>query len=127
MNKKKIVGISCIVLAVVIIFLIAVLRWCNIQIFNVLGTFFEGLFLALIISLPITIVLVAIGVVLLCSSKKNERKNKAGLCPNCHTQNEPNTKYCAGCGAPLSKYCSECKCENDSDAKFCKNCGKPLL
>ena len=55
MNKKKIVGISCIVLAVVIIFLVAVLRWCNIQIFNVLGTFFEGLFLALIISLPITI------------------------------------------------------------------------
>ena len=57
----------------------------------------------------------------------------AKICPKCGRTNNPNAKFCAGCGnvmadmtppAPVSgKICPKCGTRNDDIAKFCFRCG----
>ncbi|MFQ6023605.1 MAG: adenylate/guanylate cyclase domain-containing protein [Acidiferrobacterales bacterium] len=47
-------------------------------------------------------------------------------CPDCHTQNSEDRRFCAKCGAPLAITCSECGFANQSGADFCGGCGRAL-
>lgn len=49
-------------------------------------------------------------------------------CPSCQTANDPDARFCKGCGASLaaSRRCSSCGDEADADARFCDSCGEPL-
>lgn len=50
-------------------------------------------------------------------------------CPECGTENTPNTKFCKKCGNSLStkgKFCAYCGSTLTSDAIFCTNCGKKV-
>jgi len=47
-------------------------------------------------------------------------------CPKCSTENAPNAKFCAQCGARLDTQCPACGAENPPDAKFCTQCGVRL-
>jgi DNA-directed RNA polymerase subunit RPC12/RpoP len=58
-------------------------------------------------------------------------------CPECGTMNLESSKFCIGCGNPLSKkemvevksepfVCPECGTENATTSKFCIGCGKNL-
>jgi hypothetical protein len=48
-------------------------------------------------------------------------------CPACHTANDPDARFCKGCGASLAKRpCSHCGSQPASDARFCDSCGQPL-
>ena len=49
-------------------------------------------------------------------------------CPSCQTVNDPDARFCKGCGASLatSRRCSSCGDEADADARFCDSCGEPL-
>ncbi len=44
-------------------------------------------------------------------------------CPDCHTENESQRRFCAECGASLKFVCLECEYVNRADAKFCGGCG----
>jgi len=46
-------------------------------------------------------------------------------CPNCHTINPPNAKFCLECGNRLI-VCPNCGTVNLPFAKFCIECGTPL-
>src|SRR5579875_500723 len=46
-------------------------------------------------------------------------------CPNCHTLNPPNAKFCLECGNRLV-VCPNCGTVNLPVAKFCIECGTPL-
>jgi predicted ATPase/class 3 adenylate cyclase len=46
-------------------------------------------------------------------------------CPNCHTKNPPQAKYCLECGNRLV-VCPNCGTVNLPIAKFCIECGTPL-
>ena len=58
------------------------------------------------------------------------------ICPNCHTQNNANSRFCCGCGtelagiappaAPQNKFCSSCGTRNAATARFCCGCGTQL-
>lgn len=52
--------------------------------------------------------------------------DKKIICPNCHSENDINARFCSSCGKPLIKKCPHCDELNDLDAKYCKNCGKEL-
>ncbi len=47
-------------------------------------------------------------------------------CPNCHTLNPPNAKFCLECGNRLV-VCPNCGTVNLPIAKFCIECGTPLI
>jgi class 3 adenylate cyclase/tetratricopeptide (TPR) repeat protein len=47
------------------------------------------------------------------------------LCPNCHTVNPPNAKFCLECGNRLL-ICPNCGTVNLPVARFCIECGTPL-
>jgi ribosomal protein L40E len=45
----------------------------------------------------------------------------------CGAWNDPDDRFCKGCGAPLQKpTCPKCGGLNDPDARFCEKCGAPL-
>ena len=44
-------------------------------------------------------------------------------CGSCGAVLEPDSKFCASCGAGVEKTCASCGKENKSDAKFCRHCG----
>ena len=44
-------------------------------------------------------------------------------CGSCGAALEPDSKFCASCGAGVEKTCASCGKENKSDAKFCRHCG----
>lgn len=50
------------------------------------------------------------------------------LCPGCGEGNEPDAKFCDGCGAALAtrQVCAACGHANDAAARFCNRCGKDL-
>ncbi len=47
-------------------------------------------------------------------------------CPTCKTDLPGGTKFCAKCGAQLSRVCGTCGHPNQADANFCSDCGAPL-
>lgn len=50
-------------------------------------------------------------------------------CVSCGAENDPNFKFCSGCGKELaseSNSCSSCGASNDPGFKFCSECGKSL-
>lgn len=49
-------------------------------------------------------------------------------CPKCGFDNPAESRFCAGCGAPLpvSGKCPGCGADNPPGSRFCKQCGKAL-
>jgi membrane protease subunit (stomatin/prohibitin family) len=50
-------------------------------------------------------------------------------CPNCHTANAEQAKFCSSCGTsliPPKAVCGNCETENPAGARFCSNCGQAL-
>lgn len=46
---------------------------------------------------------------------------------SCGSLNDPDDRFCKGCGAPLAdQLCPSCMARNDPDAKFCAHCGAAL-
>src|SRR5690348_15393173 len=48
------------------------------------------------------------------------------VCPACGTENPAGSRFCGGCGAPLSRVCAACGAANDPGMRFCTQCGSPL-
>ncbi|MBR3720290.1 zinc ribbon domain-containing protein [Methanobrevibacter thaueri] len=48
------------------------------------------------------------------------------ICPNCHSVNDKNTKFCGNCGSPLTSSCPNCGADVAQGAKFCTECGSPM-
>ena len=48
------------------------------------------------------------------------------LCTPCGFENPTETKFCGGCGQPLSVACSSCSFQNPPGFRFCGECGSPL-
>ena len=47
-------------------------------------------------------------------------------CPNCHTENPKNVRFCIECGSPFERCCLKCGFDNLTQAKFCGGCGSSL-
>lgn len=47
-------------------------------------------------------------------------------CAQCQTVNTEDSRFCKGCGSPLSAMCSACGTANTPDSRFCKFCGVAL-
>ena len=47
-------------------------------------------------------------------------------CPECHTDNESDARFCEDCGAKLEVVCPECGGTIRPGTKFCKHCGHDL-
>jgi class 3 adenylate cyclase/tetratricopeptide (TPR) repeat protein len=47
-------------------------------------------------------------------------------CSNCGSDNREGRKFCANCGAALTRTCPKCGSPNHPDEKFCGNCGAGL-
>jgi hypothetical protein len=45
-------------------------------------------------------------------------------CPQCHTENQPQARFCEECAAPLTRTCSNCGAPLSSTAKFCPQCAQ---
>ena len=46
------------------------------------------------------------------------------ICPQCRSENFPDSAFCDQCGARLETACSNCGEPNRREARFCKNCGR---
>jgi ribosomal protein L40E len=57
-----------------------------------------------------------------------EGLNGESLCPQCHTKNDADAKFCDNCGKKIitTKECPYCNAKNDSDAQYCDNCGERI-
>lgn len=53
-------------------------------------------------------------------------KGKPTVCPACGKVNQPQNKFCDGCGARLCKICPACGARQDADDTFCGECGAKL-
>jgi class 3 adenylate cyclase/predicted ATPase len=47
-------------------------------------------------------------------------------CSLCGVENPASSRFCGGCGAPLSQICAACGAANDPAMRFCNQCGSPL-
>jgi Adenylate and Guanylate cyclase catalytic domain/Double zinc ribbon len=47
-------------------------------------------------------------------------------CPRCQHENRAGRRVCAECGAALALACASCGFANEPDEKFCGGCGLPL-
>ncbi len=47
-------------------------------------------------------------------------------CPQCHSENPPDVKFCGYCGTRLPVVCPQCGTENPPGFKFCGECGSSL-
>ena len=47
-------------------------------------------------------------------------------CAACGTENRPDRKFCAQCGAGLARACPACGAANLPGERFCGDCGRPL-
>ncbi|GAA0412280.1 AAA family ATPase [Cocleimonas flava] len=47
-------------------------------------------------------------------------------CNDCGVSNNPQQKFCKGCGVPLARRCTSCGFKNQLDANFCGGCGLKL-
>lgn len=66
-----------------------------------------------------------------CDTQKDAVPEQASAalktCPNCNAAIEnPNSKFCSGCGFSLVKKCPACNCELHENSKFCPECGAKL-
>ncbi len=111
MSKKKIIGISLLAVAAIIVLVVAILRWCDVRIFYDLINRLEDLMVAFFITLPITIFFIVAGIILLVKgSKKDVPQNNhvvndntpKKICPSCNTPNEMQAQYCKKCGNKLN-------------------------
>ena len=48
-------------------------------------------------------------------------------CPNCHTVNPKNTKFCRECGSKLGVECPNCHVSVEYGIKFCPECGTSMI
>jgi hypothetical protein len=48
------------------------------------------------------------------------------ICAVCGEENREDSRFCDGCGKPLSRVCPSCAAQNDPDARFCNACGHTL-
>src|SRR3989442_9775667 len=46
------------------------------------------------------------------------------ICPQCYSENFPDSAFCDQCGTRLETACSNCGEPNRRGARFCKNCGR---
>lgn len=68
------------------------------------------------------------------AAKAPEQPVTSGItCPNCGTQNSPDTKFCGNCGAkvevpapPSGNACPNCGIQNPEGTKFCGGCGNKM-
>jgi class 3 adenylate cyclase len=44
-------------------------------------------------------------------------------CPSCGSDNVPDARFCARCGASLGEACPRCGADRPSEARFCPSCG----
>lgn len=51
---------------------------------------------------------------------------KAIPCTNCQHENQESAKFCAGCGKNLQSNICSCGSKLSTDAKFCNNCGEKI-
>ena len=47
-------------------------------------------------------------------------------CPQCHTENREQRRFCAECGAKLDLTCASCGFANEPGEKFCGGCGEAI-
>lgn len=47
-------------------------------------------------------------------------------CPKCNTVNGLNSRFCIGCGEPISVLCPHCRTNLSFGTEFCTNCGLRL-
>jgi class 3 adenylate cyclase/tetratricopeptide (TPR) repeat protein len=47
-------------------------------------------------------------------------------CPQCQTENLPDSRFCTQCGARLDPACPTCGTSNPPSARFCRQCGSAL-
>jgi RNA polymerase subunit RPABC4/transcription elongation factor Spt4 len=47
-------------------------------------------------------------------------------CPHCQSINSTAARFCAGCGAELTRQCNACGRQVPPDARFCPHCGTPI-
>src|SRR5215813_14140829 len=47
-------------------------------------------------------------------------------CPNCHSENRDNRRFCGACGTALPVPCPACGFANAAGERFCGGCGTPL-
>ncbi len=48
------------------------------------------------------------------------------LCPNCHSANPDDARFCENCGKPMERACPNCGQPVSPAAKFCRHCGQSL-
>jgi hypothetical protein len=48
------------------------------------------------------------------------------ICPKCHFENQPKSKFCSECGISLTFKCPVCETESYLGAKFCSGCGNEI-
>lgn len=48
------------------------------------------------------------------------------LCPQCHTENPEQARFCLNCGAPLALVCPQCGTVLPPQARFCFGCGAAI-
>jgi class 3 adenylate cyclase len=48
------------------------------------------------------------------------------LCPQCHTENREDRRFCSKCAAPLAVVCASCGFTNDLGDDFCGGCAQSL-
>jgi class 3 adenylate cyclase/tetratricopeptide (TPR) repeat protein len=48
-------------------------------------------------------------------------------CPSCGSDNLPDARFCAQCGASLGEACPRCGTDLPTDARFCPSCGLELV
>ncbi len=49
------------------------------------------------------------------------------ICSRCSTENPPQARFCASCGAALVAHCANCQSELSPGARFCMFCGEPVI
>lgn len=50
----------------------------------------------------------------------------AGVCPLCRQPVDPDDRFCADCGAMLSRFCRTCGAQRDPEDTSCARCGAAL-
>lgn len=54
------------------------------------------------------------------------KANHTIVCPDCHAENNQETKFCSSCGSALSETCPNCKTSVPMESKFCPECSENL-
>lgn len=57
------------------------------------------------------------------TQQQTNPQNQTKACPNCNTQVDVNSKFCANCGSSMNRLCIACNQPIESNSKFCPHCG----